>query len=69
MYICLCNGISDKDIEVAVSNGARTVSSVYGAHGCAPQCGKCACYIKQMLPSSAAVGDTSSRAVYKPSDI
>nr|WP_163501884.1 (2Fe-2S)-binding protein [Halomonas socia] len=43
MYVCLCNGVTDKAIREAVDDGARSWREVRQATGCANQCGKCAC--------------------------
>ncbi|HWD58123.1 MAG TPA: (2Fe-2S)-binding protein [Stellaceae bacterium] len=55
MYICLCNGLTDRDVR-ANCEGCPSVAMVYQALGCAPQCGKCVPYVRQMLreqPSAA----------------
>ncbi|WP_110666491.1 (2Fe-2S)-binding protein [Salinicola halophilus] len=49
MYVCLCVGVTDRDIESAVSDGARSWRAVREATGCAGQCGKCACTGKQVM--------------------
>lgn len=49
MYICLCNGLTDRAIRSAAQASERSVSEVYRALGCAPQCGKCAPDIRDML--------------------
>jgi bacterioferritin-associated ferredoxin len=50
MYVCLCNGLSDRDLRPHTSGGGYySVSMVYQACGCRPQCGKCAPFIRQML--------------------
>ena len=49
VIICLCNSISDKVINKAISNGANTVWQVYEACDCKPQCGSCAEYIKESI--------------------
>ena len=41
MYVCICNGIKDKQVRKAVKNGAETVGRVFKAHGCKPECGQC----------------------------
>ena len=52
MIICLCNAISDKVINKAIDNGAKTVWQVYEVCECQPQCGSCSEYIKEMLDYS-----------------
>ncbi|MEM7443520.1 MAG: (2Fe-2S)-binding protein [Pseudomonadota bacterium] len=41
MYVCICNGLTDKRIKAAIENGARSADEVYRALGCRPQCGQC----------------------------
>ena len=48
MYICLCNGLTDRDIR-ARCEGGYSVAMVYRSLGCEPQCGKCVPYVRQML--------------------
>ena len=52
MIICVCNAISDKAINTAVSSGANTPSLVYKSCGAKPQCGSCSEYIKQEINQS-----------------
>ncbi|MBE9606507.1 (2Fe-2S)-binding protein [Acetobacteraceae bacterium H6797] len=42
MYVCLCNGLTDQQIRNAASSGNCRLKEVYGACGCAAQCGNCA---------------------------
>ena len=49
MIICVCNSISDKAINIAVTSGANTPSLVYKNCGAKPQCGSCTEYIKQEI--------------------
>ena len=48
MYICLCNGLTDRDVRANCESGC-SVSMVYQALGCQPQCGKCVPLVRQML--------------------
>jgi len=49
MYICLCNGITDHDVDRIAAGGDGTVAQVYRGLGCTPQCGKCVPVIREML--------------------
>lgn len=40
MYICLCNGYTDRQVRNAAPRCA-TVADVYRALGAPPRCGKC----------------------------
>jgi len=42
MYVCLCKGITDRDIERAVEEGASSFREVRDQLGVSTQCGKCA---------------------------
>ena len=41
MYICICHGVTDRDIAQAVSDGAESFFEVQAALGVSTQCGKC----------------------------
>ncbi|GBQ25189.1 bacterioferritin-associated ferredoxin [Acetobacter estunensis NRIC 0472] len=41
MYVCACNGLTDKDVHDAVDAGARKPGEVYAARKCRAQCGNC----------------------------
>ncbi len=41
MYVCLCNGLTDSQIEAAVAAGADRPKAVYAACGGHAQCGGC----------------------------
>jgi bacterioferritin-associated ferredoxin len=41
MYVCLCQGITDKQIRAAVASGATSLEAVRHSLGVASQCGQC----------------------------
>ena len=49
MIICLCNNISEKEIEDAIESGCTRATDVYESLGCKPQCGSCMNYIKDKI--------------------
>lgn len=49
MYICLCNGITEKQIRTAVDNGAESFRAVREELGVGNQCGKCACSARDLI--------------------
>ena len=63
MYVCLCNALTDRQINAAIAAGADRVHDVYAGCGCAAQCGGCTANILGMLragpagPSVAVAGD------------
>lgn len=49
MYICLCNGLTDTQINALVAAGARRPKEVYCACGGRAQCGNCTATILAMI--------------------
>jgi len=41
MYVCNCNGVTDREVDEAVVAGAATAEAVLEHHGCSPCCGRC----------------------------
>jgi bacterioferritin-associated ferredoxin len=53
MYICLCNALTERDLRPHTVGGTASMSMVYRACGCRPQCGKCAPLVRQMMREGA----------------
>ena len=69
MYICLCHGITDRQIRSCIESGARTLCDLSGELGVATQCGSCAGAACEMLDEAAARGETArfaARSSVKP---
>jgi bacterioferritin-associated ferredoxin len=49
MYVCLCNGITERAVREAAANGARNLSDLQTMTGCASTCGSCADAAMQVL--------------------
>ena len=41
MYVCICNGVTDRDIRHAAEAGCRTVAELTMRTGCGANCGSC----------------------------
>lgn len=41
MYVCNCNGLTERQVKAAIDAGAETWMEVHLFHGVRPQCGKC----------------------------
>ena len=41
MYVCICNGITDRDVREAVHAGASDLSQLSAMTGCSTVCGSC----------------------------
>ena len=52
MYVCLCKVASDRDVKVAIDQGARTVDQVGDACGAGTGCGACRPMIHEMLEAA-----------------
>lgn len=49
MYVCVCNGVTDRDIRKAVGNGVRTFKQLQQATEVATCCGKCAGCAREVM--------------------
>jgi bacterioferritin-associated ferredoxin len=51
MIICSCNVVSDHEVRIAMSTGARprTTGELFRHLGCNAQCGRCARSIKLVM--------------------
>jgi bacterioferritin-associated ferredoxin len=56
MYVCLCNGLTDRHVREAALAGATRPSEVYPACGCTVQCGGCARTMRRIVDEAAAFG-------------
>ena len=52
MYVCLCKGVSDKDIKQLVSAGACSVEEIMRCSGAGTGCGTCIGEIADLLGES-----------------
>ncbi|MBA1274326.1 bacterioferritin-associated ferredoxin [Stutzerimonas azotifigens] len=52
MYVCLCQGVTDRQIREAIYEGCCSYKEVRAATGVASQCGKCACVAKEVVRST-----------------
>jgi bacterioferritin-associated ferredoxin len=52
VYICICNGITDRDIRSCVQQGACCMADLQRELGVATQCGRCETHAKELLPES-----------------
>lgn len=42
MYVCICHGVTEKDIQKAAKNGAASLNDVKQMTGASSGCGSCA---------------------------
>ncbi len=51
MYICICQAVTDKEIRIAIQNGATTITDLRRELNVTLDCGKCANHVKKCLKS------------------
>ena len=49
VYVCNCNGIREREVHAAIEAGAERPREIFARHGCAPQCCRCVCEMRQMI--------------------
>jgi bacterioferritin-associated ferredoxin len=64
MIVCLCEGLSEREIESAVRQGATTVRAVAKCTGAGTSCGSCAGDVRRIVSRlRESVATTADRAV------
>jgi bacterioferritin-associated ferredoxin len=49
MLVCVCNGVSDKDIDSAIHEGATECREIRSSLGIGNCCGQCTSYAKDLI--------------------
>ncbi len=49
MYVCICNGVTERAVRQAAAEGVRSLSELTRRTGCAGTCGGCADYAEHVL--------------------
>jgi bacterioferritin-associated ferredoxin len=57
MFICICNAITERQVQAAVAGGATTMSDLQGQLGVATCCGCCAETANEYLPGGRYAAD------------
>jgi bacterioferritin-associated ferredoxin len=52
MYVCLCLGVTDKDIENVISEGASSLEEVMYCTGAGTRCGSCRATVAAMVEAA-----------------
>jgi bacterioferritin-associated ferredoxin len=63
MYVCNCRAIRERDVDAAVRAGARRPVDVFRACGKSPQCGSCACEMRERISHTIAREQASPQTV------
>ncbi len=59
MFICICNAITERQVQAAVADGASTMGDLQGQLGVATCCGCCADTAQEYLPGGRYAGQAS----------
>ena len=49
MYVCICNGVTDREIREVAAAGCRTLAELTMRTGCGATCGSCLGVAAQLL--------------------
>ena len=52
MYVCLCRGVTDREIREAAENGVSSMRQLGKELGVGTQCGRCASTAREILRES-----------------
>ena len=55
MYVCVCNGVTDRDIRRAAEEGCRSMDELTAHTGCGSTCGCCRDYAMEALQQAHAM--------------
>ncbi|MCO1335541.1 bacterioferritin-associated ferredoxin [Microbulbifer sp. OS29] len=60
MYVCICKGITDRQIKEAIYDGSTSVKALRRQLGVSSQCGRCAEQTKEIIDETIGRGMVSS---------
>ena len=58
MYVCICNGVTDRDIRQAAEVGCRSLAELTMRTGCGATCGTCLDTAAQLLEETRAARES-----------
>ena len=61
MYVCICKGVTDKQIRAAVNGGAESLRAVREELGVMTGCGKCACLTRDIVKDTLEEAQSSTQ--------
>lgn len=56
MIVCICRGVSDREIRAVVSRGASSLAEVRAELGTGECCGKCSQQVRELIEQHAPAG-------------
>lgn len=55
MYVCICNNVTERQVQQAIADGARSVRDLNRELCVGGQCGKCTCVARKLLQEARAI--------------
>ncbi|MDF1721267.1 MAG: (2Fe-2S)-binding protein [Minwuia sp.] len=52
MYVCICNALTDRQVNEVIVAGERDALAVHPSLGCTTRCGKCLTTIADMMAAT-----------------
>jgi bacterioferritin-associated ferredoxin len=68
MLVCVCRGVSDREVREVLARGASTLRDVGRACGAGTDCGSCRDLLRQMLGTCAAQGREGPSGAARPGE-
>lgn len=62
MYVCLCEAVTENEVNAEIALGARTIEEIGERCGAGTGCGMCHDRIRSLLPLPTAAGSSVNRA-------
>jgi bacterioferritin-associated ferredoxin len=53
MFVCLCHGVTDREIRATISLGASSLGELSSALGVATSCGRCREFAESLIAAAA----------------
>ena len=69
MYVCNCNGITEREVRAAVKGGAERWKDVHAYYDFLPQCGKCQCEMIEAIAEYSADELVSGDPIFADPDL
>jgi bacterioferritin-associated ferredoxin len=67
MYVCICNGITDKQVRQAAKAGVRNLWGLQMELGVASNCGSCKDVAMEIIRETAGAPHSAEPVIYHPS--
>lgn len=69
MYVCICRGVSDREIRHHIQSGAESVSDMQERCGAGGDCGACVGEIETLLSGAQASSSSGHRQALSTADL